>query len=110
MSDIENFLAGAKPNSSEARLAAKYKTISSEVEKLQTTLLRRIRVGKDSRGRLVPIFQDGVEPLATELEAKDAEVKAVTSDIDEFMKICGGPSIDQLLLEEGEVPKSAGGC
>jgi len=33
MSDIENFLAGAKPNSSEARLAAKYKSLASEVEK-----------------------------------------------------------------------------
>jgi len=105
MTNIDNFLANVKPGSVEDRLASKYKSISGELEKLQTTLLQRIRVAKDSRGRLVPIFQDGVEPLSTALDQKDAELKSISSDIEEFMKACGGLSLDHLLRRERGVKK-----
>jgi hypothetical protein len=105
MTNIENFLSNVKTGSAEARIASKYKSISDELEKLQTNLLQRIRVAKDSRGRLIPIFQDGVEPLSTELETKDAELKSIRGDIEAYVEACSGPSIDPLLSERAKCRK-----
>jgi len=68
-------------------------------------LLQRIRVAKDSRGRLVPIFMDGVEPLSTSLDAKDSELRSVASDIEAYIKACDAPNMEQLYIERAKMRK-----
>jgi len=102
---LNEFIESAKPVLLRLDLQRKYKSISDELEKLQTTLLQRIRVAKDSRGRLVPIFMDGVEPLSTSLDAKDSELRSVASDIEAYIKACDAPNMEQLYIERAKMRK-----
>jgi hypothetical protein len=105
-SDIENFLRywsdpNTKQDDAAFRLAHAHKIATAKLKELRASTLAFLQPGKDSRGRWVPVFDEGktdeVAALGLEIEKTDKALKQVCNDIIAFMEASeGNPMLTSL--------------
>ncbi len=92
VSKFLEFWEDGKPNNPDPikKLAAAYRIQEGEIAELRKEVQGHLDVGKDARGRWVPIFgrggSDEAAALAARLEASVAKLESISNDIE---KACG---------------------
>ena len=96
MSDIESFLEAAKHGSSESKMVEAYMRAKSELENMQSNLVRCIRSKKTGSG-LIAIFPSGSEDIAREVEDAEKALADIRADIKAYLTLTDcQPSISSL--------------
>lgn len=111
--DIEPFLRfwsdpSQKQDDACFRLYHAHQAATSKLKELRASTLGFLQPGKDSRGRWVPVFDEGrvgdVAALGTEIEQTDEKLKSVSNDIAAFLELSeGNPMISSIAGRRNQV-------
>jgi len=85
-----------KPNSPEGKIAEAYSHALLDFDNRQMALLRHLRPQK-ANGKLIPVFAEGSDQLASGFEEAEKHMKEVRGDIETYLKLTEGlPSMNLL--------------
>jgi len=113
MPGLESFLAywrdpAQKQDDAMFRLFHEFTTTTAKLRDLRASTLIFLQPGKDSRGRWVPVFDDGrvdeVAALGREIEQADAKLKSVSNDIKAFLELSDGqPTLTSIAVGRNRI-------
>jgi hypothetical protein len=90
----EQFISGAK-RSPEIEIADEYRAALADAERAGQSLSRYLRISKDGK----PVYADGVEVVAAEIERASERLEHVKTDIREYLSLLGDHDSVQQLIE-----------